>query len=111
MKLSDSQRHVLLIWSVRKKEDLIQLNALQEIKNLMPNFTFVPVVSSDETWVGETGMLDYTRIKTLTDQPHFQNSSTGYFICGPVTLMQMTIESLKQLGISKNQIHYEQFTV
>lgn len=111
MKHMDSQRHVLLIWSVRKKEDLIKLNELQEVKNLMPNFTFIPVVSSDDTWTGEHGRLDYNRMKTWTEEPHFNNQNTGYFVCGPENLMQMTLASLKQLGISKNQIHYEQFTV
>jgi predicted ferric reductase len=111
MKLTDANRHVLLIWSVKKKEDLIQLKELQEVKNFMPNFTFIPVVSNDEAWVGESGRLDFNRVKTWTGAPHFQNQSTGYFICGPGNLMQMTLDSLKKLGISKNQIHYEQFTV
>ncbi len=111
MKDNDAQRHVLLIWSVKKKEDLIQLADLQTLKNHMPNFTFIPVVSSDDTWVGESGRLDYDKMKTWTSQPHFQTQNTGYFVCGPENLMQMAISSLKKLGIEKNQIHYEQFTV
>ena len=111
MKITDAQRHVLLIWAVKKKEDLIQFHELQEVKNLMPNFTLIPVVSSDETWTGEHGRLDAHRMSSWVTTPHFQNQSTGYFICGPENLLQMTLESLKQIGISKNQIHYEQFTV
>lgn len=111
MKHADSQRRVLLIWAVRKKEDLIQYHIFQDIQNQMPNFTFIPIVSNDETWSGEKGMLDPSRIKMLTENFHSQNQQTGYFICGPLGFMQMTIESLQKLGISKKQIHYEQFTV
>jgi Predicted ferric reductase len=111
MLYKDTQRHVLLIWSVKKKEDLIQLTDLEALKKRMPNFTFIPVVSSDDTWTGERGRLDYHRMKTWTAPPQFADQSTGYFVCGPENLMKMTVSSLKQLGISKNQIHYEQFTV
>ncbi|GAB6108328.1 ferredoxin reductase family protein [Fusibacter bizertensis] len=111
MKHIDAQRHVLLIWAVKKKEDLIQYAELEEVRSLMPNFTLIPVVSNDDTWTGERGRLNYHRMKSWLSSPHFQNQSTGYFVCGPENLLQTTLESLKQIGISKNQIHYEQFTV
>lgn len=111
MAIKDPTRPVMLVWSVRKREDLIKYDYLLSLKNIMPNFIFLPIVSGDETWEGERGRLDYTRLENYTSSYPFNETHTGYYICGPENLMTLTIETLLKLRISKNQIHYESFSV
>ncbi len=111
MAKKDPTRPVMLLWSVRKKKDLIKYDHLVALKNTMPNFIFVPIVSGDETWEGESGRLDYSRLEDFTSFYPFRETNTGYYICGPENLMTLTLETLLKLRISKNQIHYESFSV
>lgn len=111
MSIKEPTRPVMLLWSVRNKKDLIKYDYLMALKNRMPNFIFVPIVSGDETWEGESGRLDYNRLKTYTSTYPFKEHNTGYYICGPENLMTLTLETLLKLRISKNQIHYESFSV
>jgi len=111
MNKMDEHRKVLLIWSVKKQTDLIRMAELKSYETQMPNFKCVPIVSSDASWQGESGRLDAIKLKSLLEANGFTTEKTGYFVCGPQNLMYMTLLSLKQMGIAKKQIHFEQFTV
>ncbi|OJV66577.1 MAG: hypothetical protein BGO41_03910 [Clostridiales bacterium 38-18] len=105
----DPTRPVLLLWSVKKKSDLINYNELISLKKTMPNFIFTPIVSGDETWEGERGRLDYSLLDQYTSSYPFKEKNTGYYLCGPENLMTHTIENLMKLRISKYQIYSESF--
>lgn len=111
MTAMDENRKVLLIWSVKKQADLIRIGELKSYENLMPHFKCVPIVSSDASWQGESGRLDPIKLKSILTANDFITEKTGFFVCGPQNLMDMTLKSLKQFGITKKQIHYEKFTV
>ncbi|MCK8058684.1 MULTISPECIES: ferric reductase-like transmembrane domain-containing protein [unclassified Fusibacter] len=108
---TNRMRPVLLIWAVRSGSDLIRYEWLKKLQTVMPNFVFVPVVSSDRNWTGRSGRLNYDVVKNILAEVDFIDERTGYYVCASPNLTDNVRQYLKKLGTSKKQIHYEKFTV
>lgn len=110
MKEKDPDRPVTLIWGVRTPADMIQRQELLALERTMPNFNWVPVVSSDDNWSGMKGVIDLNTLQHILGESSNWTSSTGFFLCGPPVMMTATQKNLKQLGIANKQIHFESFS-
>lgn len=110
MKEKDPNRAVTLIWGIRTPADMIQRQELLALEKTMPNFKWIPVVSSDDTWSGLKGVIDLKTLQHVLGEKQNWASTTGFFLCGPPVMMTATQKNLKQLGISNKQIHFENFS-
>jgi predicted ferric reductase len=111
MRDHNESRKVTLMWGVRTASDLIRSDELHELERHMPNFKWIPVVSQDESWQGQKGFIDYTKLQSLIVTDENSLSSTGYYICGPAILMDLTRQHLKRMGVRNHQVRFEKFSM
>ena len=104
------KRQILLIWGTRTQSDLIRAEELVQLQEKMINFKWIPVLSGDANWKGEKGYIDFTKLQYLLTKENLTANTTGFYICGPVVLMDLARRYLQQLGIQKQNVHYEQFS-
>lgn len=65
------------------------------------------IISSDATYVDETGRLDIEKLNRLVTDI----KEREIYLCGPVPMMDGAIKLLKELDVRKAQIHYEKFSL
>lgn len=107
----ECHRKVLLFWGINTAGELAFRNELGQMQQAMLNFVFVPVVFNDPTWAGAKGLIDRAKIEKVLQQHGFQLESSGFYVCGPVNMMKDMVEILKKMGISRNRIHFESFSL
>ncbi len=57
----DPQRKVTLLWGARTQEDLVRGEELDTIAADMPHFNWIPVLSHEKGWPGETGFFRWRK--------------------------------------------------
>lgn len=81
-------------------------DTLQKFNQILKNFYFVPIMSENKNWSGETGYINQDII-----QKHSQHFSEPFFlVVGPPPMIKNTLLSLKELAISESRILTEEFT-
>ena len=122
------ERRVLLIWGNKTEADITFRKELDQIALEMPLLKVVHVMSSQESWQGEKGLVNTELLRKYisgstpalpraaaphTAVPHAeaQYTSAQYFLCGPPPMMNGVLRSLKQLGIPKSRVHDERFSL
>lgn len=111
LRRTESQKPVILLWGVRKEEDLLFDKELGEMIEEMTHLTIIPVISDVPEYQGETGYITAPVIEKYLVDTGFQIDHTGFYICGPPVLMKSSIKSLYHLGVRKEHIHYENFSM
>ena len=106
------QRKVTFIYGIRLPEDIIKSKDIEEIQKAMLNLKIIPVVSDDDSWAGECGLIDQQRLDRLgvCEDIDPKKENKVYFICGPPKMLGLVQKSLKRLGVSSNLIFKEQFS-
>lgn len=107
MQKEDKLKEVVLLLGVSKTDELICFNELQRAAKEMTNLKIIPIVSGDDSYSGEKGFIDTEKIKKylpiLTEY--------DFYICGPPVMLDLEIKNLKGLGVSKDRIHFERFSM
>jgi ferredoxin-NADP reductase len=95
-----------LFYSVRTPRDIIFERELELLKQRLPNFQLVVVVTKPEAgWTGPTGRFDREFvIERLRDV-----SNLTCFLCGPEGFMNHVKDLLISLGVDKRRILQERF--
>lgn len=96
-------KKITLFYSNRQLKDAAFYDELKNIKS--KRFTFVPTMTQQEDWQGETGYIDEEMLKKYI---HDLNEPI-YYIVGPPGFVKAMNELLAKLSISKKQIRYEEF--
>lgn len=107
----ESDREVVLIWGMNTLQDHIVKEELEAATKSMKRFQLIPVVAFDPTHPGEKGFIDKEKIDRLLSKDQLLREGVGYYVCGPAILMDNTIKHLSSLGIKRNQIHFEKFSL
>jgi 3-phenylpropionate/trans-cinnamate dioxygenase ferredoxin reductase subunit len=102
---------VILIWAVNTQKDIIFIDEFKKIQCEMKNFEFIPVVYKDDSWNGEKGIVDKSKIERLAEKALSNPKKSGFYVCGPSIMMNSTIKNLKTLGVNKKHIHFEKFSL
>jgi ferredoxin-NADP reductase len=71
-----------------------------------PHFTFVPVMTRDETWQGEKGHINKEMLQKYI--PDIQNAI--YYTAGPQPMVDTMRKILQEAGIEDSKIKFENFT-
>lgn len=69
------------------------------------NFPVYYVMSDDPSWTGEKGRLDAAKIARLVPDINKREA----YVCGPAPMMKSALKNLTALGVSENDLHYEEF--
>jgi predicted ferric reductase len=101
------KKTVLLLWGNKTERDIAFREELDMMESEMPSLKVVHVLSRQEDWPGERGVIDAEMLQRYVNT--FQISQ--FFICGPPPMMQAVERTLRELGAPKNRIHYERFAL
>lgn len=107
----DRERRVMLLWNISTKKDFIFRQTFSAIAEQMPRFTFVPILSKEKNFQGETGRLTQETIARLLADYHIPIDRSHYIVCGPPKMMASVIHSLQTLHVSRKNIHFENFSL
>jgi len=99
--LSQKNRDAILLYGNKTENDIVFKDELQ---NLAPQGHYV--LSEKTNGNFESGYIDEAKIKKFV--PDLKERDI--YICGPVGMMSAVTSILKNLGISKSQIHFEKFS-
>ena len=111
IRANDKDRKVMLLWGVRDQNELICRDEFSQMQKDMKNFSYVPVMFSDDKWSGEHGVINQEKIGRLMSDNKFDFKTSGFYICGPAPMLNAVLKSLKALKVRKKQIHYERFSI
>lgn len=97
---ADEQRHVYLLYSVRREQDAIGLDVLNEVARTIPTFSFNLTVSSRE---GRP-----TADRLIAGAP-FSPKEADLFFCGPADLRRAILRGLEAKSLAPKRIFFEYF--
>jgi predicted ferric reductase len=91
-----------LFYSVKKREEAIFLKELEEIAKKKKNFHVIPFYTSEQ---------GYINAEFITKKTRGNIKNKEIFLCGPLGMMEALNKEFKLRGISKNKIHFEEFSL
>lgn len=98
-------RDVILLYGAKKSRELVFKD---ELEGLAGNrLRLVWVLSSETSWLGESGRIDEEKIRRLV--PDY--AERAFFLCGPGPMTQNLRRTLKQLRIKEKDIYFEKFSL
>ncbi|PBC62285.1 phenylacetic acid degradation protein [Streptomyces sp. Tue6028] len=102
-----------LVRSDRTTASTMFLEEVADLKDRYPQrFQLVTVLSREEQQAGlPTGRLDQERLTGLLPALLPVDRVAGWFLCGPMGLVQGAERALRELGVSRTRIHEEIFHV
>ncbi len=104
-------KKVLLLWGMNTESDYILSAELHQLTKRLPDVTIIPVVAFDDQYTGEKGFIDLEKIERIIADYKINQQQAGFYLCGPPILMDQSITNLKHLGVKRQHIHYEKFSL
>ncbi|MCB5250612.1 MAG: 2Fe-2S iron-sulfur cluster binding domain-containing protein [Candidatus Cloacimonadales bacterium] len=100
-------RKMTYFFGARAMKDLYLTEEFQEYEKTMPDFTYVPVLSSpdpEDDWKGKTGFIppyfkDYIRDPLKTEA----------YLCGSPGMIAAVEKELTKLGVPNDKIYFDSF--
>ncbi len=106
--MSAAGRDIILVYLNRTRVSIAFEKELDEISGKSGGrLKVVHVLSDDPSWTGEKGRLDKEKISRLA--PDLADREV--FLCGPPMMMKSVRNSLSELAVPGNRIHFEKFAL
>jgi NAD(P)H-flavin reductase len=93
-----------LLFGCRYEHTLLYEAEFRALASMRRGFHYVPTVSRPKEWKGETGHIQETFRKHITD---FSNKEI--WICGWMEIVKSIVRDLESYGVPPAQIHYEEW--
>jgi NAD(P)H-flavin reductase len=97
-------KDVWLLFGTRYEHALLYESEFRTLANLRRNFHYIPTVSRPKEWRGETGHIQQTFQKVITDV-----SNKEIYVCGWLKIVKEICKDLESFGIAKEKLHYEEW--
>ncbi|MBI2610208.1 FAD-dependent oxidoreductase [Candidatus Giovannonibacteria bacterium] len=100
---------ITLLYSNRNPRGAAFLRDLNNWEHKNPNLKVIATmtqVAPEDNWRGETGYIDENFIKNKIEDL----SSSIFYIVGPPGMVKGVTESLEKVGISRDEMRFEEFT-
>lgn len=101
--LQESTRRFFLFYFNKRKSGVAFFNELNSLQ--LENYKFIPVMTEDLDWPGETGYLTETLLKKYLDL-----EKAHYYVVGPPRMVNESVNLLKNLSVPSERIKSEEFT-
>ena len=99
---SDHPLH--LIYGVTNDFDLIGLDRLQELADLIPNFTFSACVANPESQHPKKGY-----VTQHIQRGHLNDGDVDVYLCGPPPMVEAVNHYIREQGFTPANFYYEKF--
>lgn len=101
----NERQPIHLIYGVSRDQDLVMVEALQGLRERLPNFSFVTCVSDPQTRHPRQGYV------TRHIAPGLLNGGeVDVYLCGPPPMVDAVRQHFKAQGVTPSSFHYEKFT-
>lgn len=97
-------REMWLLFGTRYEHGLLYESEFRSLANLRHNFRYLPTVSRPKEWRGETGHIQHTFQKHITDC-----SNKEIYLCGWLEVVKAVCKDLEHFGVPKEKLHYEEW--
>ena len=95
---------IWLLFGTRYEHALLYEAEFRAMTSLRHNFHYIPTVSRPKDWHGETGHIQQTFQKHITE---FANKEI--YVCGWLEIVKAVVKDLTAFGVPPAQIHYEEW--
>jgi ferredoxin-NADP reductase len=92
---------IYLIYGTRTQQDLLYYKEMVEFQQVLPQFTYIPVLSREE-WSGRRGYVHSVYKELCAGNP-----TAEFMLCGWKNMIDEARDNLTQLGYDKKQVHFE----
>ncbi len=93
-----------LLFGCRYEHGLLYEGEFRAIASLRRNLRYIPTVSRPKEWLGETGHIQQTFLKHITDV-----SNKEIYLCGWSEVVKSVMTDLTAAGIPSARLHYEEW--
>ncbi|MBI3321748.1 MAG: hypothetical protein HYZ91_05720 [Candidatus Omnitrophica bacterium] len=97
-------REIWLLFGTRYEHALLYESELRSFTALRHNFHYLPTVSRPKDWRGESGHIQQTFQKYVTD---FSNKEI--YLCGWLEIVKAICKDLERFGVPRERLHYEEW--
>jgi propane monooxygenase reductase subunit len=101
-----TERPATFYYGARTPGDLFALEEIERLCGALPALTFVPALSEDGDWDGESGLItdvvDRLEVDDLAD--------VDAYLCGPPPMVDAAIALLERRGVPESHIYFDRFT-
>jgi Na+-transporting NADH:ubiquinone oxidoreductase subunit F len=100
-------RRATYFFGARTLRDLFLVDEMRDLEKRMPNFSFIPALSSPDpgdNWSGETGLVTEVLDRRLGDL-----SGHEAYLCGSPGMIDASVKVLRAKGMSEDRIFYDKF--
>lgn len=108
-----TKRKVSFWYGARSKREIFYEEDFRSIEREFPNFRFVIALSeplAEDHWTGETGFIHSVVYKNYLDK-HPDPDEVEYYLCGPPMMNDAVLKMLDNLGVSKENIAFDDFGI
>ncbi len=106
-----TSRQVSYWYGARSRREIFYEEDFRSIEREFPNFKFIIALSEplpDDNWTGETGFIHNVVLKNYLDQ-HPDPDEVEYYLCGPPLMNAAVLHMLDHLGVSNENIAFDDF--
>lgn len=96
---------VHMIYGVNKDDHLVKMDALDAIKEKLPNFTYATVVVDEASRNPRKGYVTHHM-----DAGVMHDGDVDVYLCGPPPMVDAVLKHFDNEGIVPQSFHYEKFT-
>jgi propane monooxygenase reductase subunit len=100
-----TERPAIFYYGARTEDDLFALDEIERLCGELPNLTFVPALSEEEGWDGESGL-----ITDVVDRLEDDLADVDAYLCGPPPMVDAAIALLERRGTPESHIYFDRFT-
>ena len=97
-------RDFWLLFGTRYEHGLLYESEFRSLAAVRHSFHYLPTVSRPKDWHGETGHIQQTFQKHVTDV-----SDKEIYVCGWLEIVKAVCKDLEALGVPKEKLHYEEW--
>jgi len=105
----DPHHNVQLIWGLQREEEIVYKDEVEKLKTELAHFDWVPVMSNQPEWPGETGFITRELIEKYAVKAGEDPREMDFYVCGPPIMMDIIIPILEKMGVPARKIHFERF--
>ena len=95
---------IWLLFGCRYEHALLYESEFRSLANLRHNFRYIPTVSRPKDWKGESGHIQQTFQKHITDY-----ANKEIYICGWDVAVKSVYQDLAGFGVPKEKLHFEEW--
>jgi Na+-transporting NADH:ubiquinone oxidoreductase subunit F len=106
LKNTGSKRQAIYYFGANKVNELVLPELMKQFEKDLPNFRFIPVIANpQEKWDGQRGLVTEAVQRDLKNAEQYEA-----YLCGSPGMINASLKTLNELGISENNIFYDKLT-